>query len=138
MDLKKISKRIVIIGALFIWTVKFGIRPFFIFDLPVKFFLGIAPNLMGSFLIPFGAYWFFNERYFLVARIFHIRSFADLRSVCLVGFGLLVINEYLQLIPFFGRTFDFFDILFSLVGLTISYFVFSRLYYKAIVQYRPD
>lgn len=119
MDLKTISKWSVITGAIIIWTIKLVIRPYFHTDQPMTFFLGIAPNLLGSFLIPFGAYWFFNERYFFLGYI------------CMISFGLLVFNEYLQMIPIFGRTFDYFDILFSAVGLSVSYFVFGRLYNKA-------
>lgn len=127
MELKLISKRIFIIGTLLIWAIKFIIRPLHLFDDPVKFFLGVAPNLFGSFLIPFAAYWFFSGKNFFIARIFRIQSVYDLRLVCIMGFVMLIINEYLQLIPFFGRTFDYFDILFSLVGLTASYFVFSKI-----------
>lgn len=127
MELKRSSKLILITGTLVIWAIKFLIRPLHLFDDPAKFFLGIAPNLFGSFLIPFGAYWFFSGRNYLVARIFRIQSAYDLRLVCVIGFGMLIINEYLQMIPFFGRTFDYNDILFSSVGLTASYFVFNRL-----------
>jgi hypothetical protein len=133
MELKQASKKIFIIGTLLIWAIKFIIRPLHLFDEPVKFFLGIAPNLFGSFLIPFAAYWFFSGRDFLIARIFRIQSIYDLRLVCTMGFGMLIINEYLQLIPFFGRTFDYNDIIFSSVGLVASYFVFSGIqqYYNA-------
>ena len=127
MDLKQISKVLVITGAIIIWIIKFIVRPLHLLDDPGKFFWGIAPNLFGSFLIPFGAYWFFSGRKFLVARIFRIESAYDLRLVCILGFGMLIVNEYLQLIPFFGRTFDINDIIFSSVGLAISYFVFNRL-----------
>jgi hypothetical protein len=127
MGLKFTCKWFVISGTLIIWAIKYIVRPLNLFDEPVKFFLGIAPNLLGSFLIPFGAYWFFSERNFLIARIFRIRSVYDLRLVCLLGFVMLVINEYLQRIPFFGRTFDYYDILFSSVGLAASYFVFGRI-----------
>ena len=127
MELKQISKRIFIIGTLIIWLVKFVIRPLHLFDDPARFFLGIAPNLFGSFLIPFAAYWFFSGRNFLVAKLFRIHSVYDLRLVCLMGFGMLIINEYLQRIPFFGRTFDINDIFFSSVGLVASYFVFGRI-----------
>ncbi|MCC7401916.1 MAG: hypothetical protein IT214_10580 [Chitinophagaceae bacterium] len=127
MEIKQISRRVVLTGTIIIWIIKFGLRPVHLFDGSLKFFLGIAPNLAGSFLIPFGAYWFFNGKSFLVARIFRIRSLYDLRMVCFIGFVLLVINEYLQLIPFFGRTFDYFDIFFSAVGLSGSYFVFGKL-----------
>jgi hypothetical protein len=127
MELKQLSKWFAIIGTLFIWTIKFVIRPLHLFDDPVRFFFNVAPNLFGSFLIPFGAYWFFSGRNFLLARIFRIQSSDDLRLVCLMGFGMLVLNEYLQLIPFFGRTFDYNDILFSFAGLMASYFVFGKI-----------
>jgi hypothetical protein len=127
MELKQISKWIIITGTLLIWMIKFLIRPLHLFDDPARFFLNIAPNLFGSFLIPFGAYWFFSGRNFMIARMFRIASPYDLRLVCLMGFGMVVVNEYLQLIPFFGRTFDYNDILFSSVGLMASYFVFVKI-----------
>lgn len=127
MELKFISRWFVIIGTLVIWSIKFVIRPLNLFDDPFHFFLNIAPNFFGSFLIPFGAYWFFSGRNFMVARVFKIESAYDLRLVCLLGMGMLIVNEYLQRIPLFGRTFDYNDIVFSSVGLTISYFIFGRL-----------
>lgn len=127
MELKQTSKWIVITGTLVIWIIKFIVRPLHLVDDSTRFFFNIAPNLLGSFLIPFGAYWFFSGRNFLVARLFRIDCPYDLRLVCAMGFGMLVVNEYLQLIPFFGRTFDYNDILFSSVGLFVSYFVFSRI-----------
>jgi hypothetical protein len=134
MELKQISKWLVITGTLLIWTIKFIIRPLQLVDDPFRFFLNIAPNLFGSFLIPFAAYWFFTGRDFFVARIFRIQSAYDLRVVCLMGFGMLVVNEYLQRIPFFGRTFDYNDIAFSSVGLIISCFVFSHLELRLRIQ----
>ncbi len=127
MELKQISKWFIITGTLVIWTIKFIVRPLHLFDDPTRFFLNIAPNLVGSFLIPFGAYWFFSGRNFLIARVFKIETSYDLRLVCLLGFGMLIVNEYLQRIPFFGRTFDLNDILFSSVGLLASNFVFGKL-----------
>ena len=127
MEIKQISKWIVITGTLFIWIVKFLVRPFFELDEPARFFFNITPNLAGSFLIPFGACWFFYGRNNWVARIFSIRSSYDLRMVCLIGFMMLVVNEYLQQIPVFGRTFDYFDIISSFFGLLLSYFVYNKL-----------
>lgn len=134
MEIKQISKRLVITGAILILTIKFIIRPLYLVDDAVKFFLGIAPNLYGSFLIPFGVYWIFSRNGFSIARIFKIHSPYDLRLVCLIGFGMLIINEYLQLIPFFGRTFDYFDIFFSAVGLTTAYFVFGKIQQRYRLQ----
>ena len=137
MHLKLTSKTLVIIGTLIIWAIKFVIRPMNIFDQPTKFLLGVAPNLLGSFLIPFGAYWFFSGRNFLVARIFRIESAYDLRLVCILGFAMLIVNEYLQLIPVFGRTFDYNDILSSSIGLFAAYFVFNRLQQSPRTITRP-
>src|SRR5690242_13286137 len=125
MELKQISKWIVIVGALVILFIKLVLRPMQLFDDPFRFFLGIAPNLFGAFLLPFGAYWFFNGHNYILAKVFHIRSSYDLRVVCMIGFVMLVVNEYLQLFPVFRRTFDLYDIIFSGVGLTCSYFVFE-------------
>ena len=132
MHLKLVSRRLVISGTLFIWLIKFAIRPLQHFDQPLQFILGILPNLAGSFLVPFGAYWFFSGKDFLLARIFRIRTAFDLRLVCLLGFGMLVVNEYLQKIPVFGRTFDYNDILSSFIGLLLSWFVFGRLLQRTV------
>ena len=135
MELKRISKWIVITGTLLICLVKFVIRPMYDLRQPMNFFLGVAPNLFSSFLIPFVAFWFFSGRDFLLARMFRIHSIADLRIVCLVGFAMLVINEYFQLMPIFGRTFDYFDIVFSIIGLFASYFVFGKIYKQVLQHY---
>ncbi|HEX4876444.1 MAG TPA: hypothetical protein VFV31_07200 [Chitinophagaceae bacterium] len=132
MHLKLVSRRLVISGTLFIWLIKFAIRPLQHFDEPLQLILGILPNLAGSFLVPFGAYWFFSGKDFLLARIFRIRTAFDLRLVCLLGFGMLVVNEYLQKIPVFGRTFDYNDILSSFIGLLLSWFVFGRLLQRTV------
>ena len=130
MELKQLSKWMVISGTLLIWLIKYLIRPVYFFEEPVRYFLNIAPNLIGSFLIPFGAYWFFSGKNFIVARVFRIHSANDLRLVCIMGFVMLVVNEYLQRIPFFGRTFDINDILFSAAGLAIAYFVFHKIWQR--------
>ncbi len=138
MELKQISKRIVIAGTLLIWLIKYLIRPLQPFEGPGTFFLGVTPNFFGSFLVPFGACWFFSGSNYRLARIFHIHSDYDLRQVCILGFGMLVVNEYLQKIPLFGRTFDYNDILFSFVGLLISYFVFRKIRIRQERTFQPQ
>ena len=135
MELRRISKLIVIAGTLLICLVKFVIRPVYDPGQLMNFFLGVAPNLFSSFLIPFVAFWFFSGREFLIARIFRIQSLADLRIICLIGFAMLVVNEYFQLMPIFGRTFDYFDIIFSIIGVSASYFVFGKIYKQVIRRY---
>ena len=134
MELKKLSKRIFITGTLLIWLIKFLIRPMYGSHDTLLFLLNIAPNLFGSFLIPFAAYWFFTGRNYFIARIFRSETHYELRLVCLMGFGMLIVNEYLQRIPFFGRTFDYNDITFSSVGLLVSCLVFGKLYQRYQVQ----
>ncbi len=135
MNISSISKKIVVAGTLIIWTIKYIIRPNYVTAEPLKFLLGISPNFIGSFLIPFGACWFFGNKNHLLARAFQINSSNELKKVCLTGMGMLIINEYLQQIPFFGRTFDYFDMLFSAIGLFISYLVFAKMQKEVKKQY---
>lgn len=126
MDIRYISKWLVISGTLVIWAIKFIIRPAQLVSPPFDFVLGIAPNLLGAFLLPFGAFWLGETKFIRLGRFVQIHTIAGLRYYCMVMLLLLIINEYLQMIPFFGRTFDPFDILFSLTGLAASYFFISK------------
>lgn len=122
-SLKHISKWTVITGTLLIWTVKFIIRPFVHIPAYWKPVFGMAPNLIGSFLLPFGASWLFPW-------MFGMRTLKELRLTCWFGLILVVINEYLQLIPFFGRTFDYLDILSSFIGVFLGYLAYAKLMLK--------
>lgn len=126
MDLRLFSKRLVIAGTGIIWLIKYLLRPFFSFPEPVSFFLGIAPNLIGSFLLPFGACWLISRKQTGLARWCRVGNCQQLRLFCTSAFCLLVVNEYLQQIRFFGRTFDYFDILFSGLGLILAYGILQR------------
>lgn len=127
MQLKSVSKWIVITGTLLIWTVKFIIRPFIHVPDAMKPLVGFLPNLIGSFLLPFGACWFFQ-------RYFKLQTPADLTYTCSFGLLLVIINEYLQLIPAFGRTFDYLDIFSSVVGVFCSHLVFAKLMLSQVSQ----
>ena len=118
--MKNSSKQIVITGVLIIWTIKFIIRPFVVIPEWLKPLTGISPNLIGSFLLPFGACCFFQ-------KYFRLQTIDQLKFTSLFGLLLVIINEYLQLIPLFGRTFDYLDILASFAGVGIGYFSFARL-----------
>ena len=119
-QLKKYSRIIVICGTVLIWIIKFLIRPYDLYADWLSSLIGFAPNLIGTFLLPFGAYWLF-KKYFL------LRNTYDLRVTCAFGLLLVIINEYLQLVPVFGRTFDYLDILASFAGTVIGYTVFAKL-----------
>src|SRR5215470_16005504 len=116
MTLKHYSKYAVIMGTLVIWLVKFIVRPY----VPISFYLqplvDVMPNFIGSFLIPFGVCWFFT-------KYFRLDTLRQLRLACIFGLVLVIINEYLQLIPLFYRTFDYLDILSSFIGVYIGYVV---------------
>ncbi len=127
MEFRKLSKRIIIIGVLIIWFIKFIVRPYVPMEGFLQFTAGIAPNLLGSLLVPFAAYWLYTHPGFFNGRLLRFYFFSDTRIVCLTGFSLALVNEYLQLIPFFGRTFDYYDLVFSAVGLTLSFYSFSFL-----------
>ncbi len=123
MNLKSVSKWVIIFGTLLIWTIKFLVRPFVHIPSIWKPVFGLAPNLIGSFLLPFGACWMFQW-------MFGMSTIKELKIACWFGLILVVINEYLQLIPFFGRTFDYLDILSSFIGVGIGYLAFARLMLK--------
>lgn len=125
MPLKRISRQVMVIGILLIWIIKLVIRPFVHIDPFFKPLIGLAPNLIGSFLLPFGACWFFQ-------RIFRLETEIDLNITCCFGLLLVVVNEYLQLIPVFGRTFDYLDILSSVIGVFIGHLCFRRLMFKYV------
>lgn len=130
MQLKNISRWTVIVGTLLIWTVKFIIRPFMHIPDFWKPMLGIMPNLIGSFLLPFGACWMFQW-------MFGMRTIRELKIACWFGLVLVVINEYLQLIPFFGRTFDYLDILSSFIGVGLGYLAFAALMLRTAFRTYP-
>ena len=127
MYLKNISKRIVITGTLLIWAIKFIIRPYMHIPHALKPLVGFAPNLIGSFLLPFGACWFFKH-------FFRLQTQADLTLTCSFGLLLVIINEYLQLIPIFGRTFHYLDIFSSVVGVACGHLVFGKLMSSHVTQ----
>jgi len=128
MTLKNFCKYTLLSGAVIILTIKWVIRPGFHFTEPTRFMLGIAPNLLGSFLLPFGCYW-------LLSRYIDLHADKQLRLFCILSFGLLVINEVLQLIPVFGRTFDFSDIAASAIGLFSAYLFCSKYLFRKMATY---
>lgn len=119
-QLKNYSRLVVIGGTLLIWMVKFVIRPLDLYAGWLTPEVGFAPNLIGSFILPFGAYWLFRKQFLL-------RDIHDLKLTCWFGLLLVIINEYLQLVPVFGRTFDTLDILASFVGVYLGYVVFAKI-----------
>ena len=128
MTLKYFCKYTLISGAVIIETIKWVIRPSFNFSQPTKFLMGVAPNLLGSFLLPFGCYWLLN-------RFINLHDDKQLRLFCLISFGLLLINETLQMVPVFGRTFDYNDIAASAIGLIASYFFCSKFLFPKLATY---
>ena len=128
MYLKNICKFTVIGGAIIIEFIKWVVRPYFHLVQPVKFIMGIMPNLFGAFLLPLGCYWLLN-------RYINLFSALQLQLFCVICFALLVFNEVLQLIPFFGRTFDWNDIMASAVGLMASWLFCSRFLFKKYATY---
>ena len=128
MTLKNVCKLTLISGAILIESIKWVIRPLCHTIKPLNFFLGIAPNLLGAFLLPFGCYWLLN-------RFINVHDDKQLRLFCTISFFLLVINELLQLVPAFGRTFDYYDIAASAVGLIASYFLCGRYLFRKLATF---
>lgn len=115
--MKHVSILIVISGAFLIGLIKFIIRPLVVLNSQFQLIIDVAPNFIGSMLIPFAAYWWF-KKYFVSENHFQVAV------TCWIGLLLVVLNEFLQLISIFGRTFDYLDIVFSFVGVGLGYFAF--------------
>lgn len=118
------KKWILIIGLFLIVLVKFIIRPFVAVPPSLSLYRDVAPNLISAFLIPFGADLFLKRWIQLI----------DKRSVlwlCIVGLVIISLNEIAQLFPVFRRTFDYFDLVFSLIGVSLGYLVFTRYFISA-------
>jgi hypothetical protein len=127
-QLRNYPRLVVIFGTLLIWTIKFVIRPFDLYPEWMTTAVGFAPNLIGSFLLPFGAHWLFR-------KYFWLRDINDLKITCWFGLLLVIINEYLQLIPLFRRTFDPLDILASFAGVYLGYVAFARMMVTNLVEF---
>ena len=121
MRLNLYCKWQVLTGVPFIIFIKLYLRPLFRSYEVFGFMLGVAPNLIGAYLLIFSSYLVLKKRQFLFDK-------NVLRYQCFLFFTLLTCNEYLQKFPVFRRTFDYWDILFSVVGIAIGYFVFNKLH----------
>lgn len=130
-SLKNYSRSVVISGTLLIWIIKFLVRPWHLYSDDLTDVVGFAPNLIGSFLLPFGAYWLFRQ-------FFLLRDTNDLKITCWFGLLLVIINEYLQLIPLFGRTFDTLDILASFAGVYVGYIVFGKVMATSLTEFKKQ
>ena len=116
------SKRLILfIGFILIVLVKLFIRPFV--TLPPALFIcrDVAPNLISAFLIPFCGDLFLKRWIQLIEK-------RSVLFICGIGMVILVLNELAQLFPVFHRTFDYFDILFSFIGVALGYFVFIQFF----------
>lgn len=117
--MQKHKRSILIVGLLLIVLVKFIIRPFVVVPPSLNLCRDVAPNLISAFLIPFGADLFFKKWFQLIDK-------RAVRWVCISGLVIISLNEIAQLFPIFRRTFDYFDLVFSLIGVSIGYLVFTR------------
>ena len=114
MERKHSARIIVASGTIFILLLKTFIRPQFAGQHGVEnYFMGITPNLLGSFLLTIGLFMF-------PKNLGHTYNYVSLLWFSACCFLLLCFNETLQLIPIFNRTFDWNDIAASFVGLMLS------------------
>lgn len=117
MKRKKIT--IFLIGAFIILYDKFYLRHYV--HLPAQFNLAkdVAPNLISAFIFPFCADLFFK-------RWVQLTHKKVVFQVCLAGLIFMIGNELAQLFPIFKRTFDLYDILFSFIGISFGYLVYTK------------
>jgi hypothetical protein len=127
MQLRTYCKWITLAGVVLILIVKIFLRPYIHVHGIARLTLGVAPNFLASFFMPFGAFWLYSHPQFCNGSLLRYNFFSNIKITCLFGFFLIVVNEYFQLLPVFGRTFDVYDILFSAIGYLLSYYSFSLL-----------
>jgi hypothetical protein len=128
--MKTKAKSILVAGILLIMLIKLVIRPYFHSTGLLQYLLGIAPNLLGSFLVPLGIPLLPQRLKTSSARLLFFNNSHQLAWVCTAVFIALTCNEYLQLIPVFGRTFDYHDLLASAVGLFTAFFYLRYKYFS--------
>lgn len=126
MSLKKLSALLVIAGTLVIWSIKLFVRPMVHLSQPAQLIIDIAPNLLGAFLLPFGCCWLLSK-YVNLQRPAHLLFF---NTTCFI---LLIVNELLQLVPVFGRTFDVYDIAASAAGLAAATVALNNYFFKKVL-----
>lgn len=115
------------IGAALILIVKFIIRPFILVPPSFSLFRDVAPNLISAFLIPFGADLFLKKWI----------SMGEKRVVflvCLGGLMIITLNELAQLFPVFRRTFDYYDLAFSIIGVGLGYLIFTKYFMGSMTE----
>jgi len=125
--MRKYCKWIVLAGFLLVLLIKFYLRPYGGLEGNARLLCGLAPNFIASFTVPFGAYWLFTHNQFFNGCLMRFPVFSDVRLILLSGLILIVINEYFQMIPVFGRTFDYLDIVASVSALPFSWYSFTLL-----------
>ena len=125
--MRTFCKWTVLSGFLFILFIKFYLRPWGDLEGNARLLCGLAPNFIASFTVPFGAYWLFTHAQFFNGCLMRFPVFSDVRLVLLSGLVLIVINEYFQLLPVFGRTFDYLDLAASVAALPFSWYSFTGL-----------
>jgi hypothetical protein len=124
------KKLILLLGLILILVVKFIIRPFVIVPPSLHLFQDIAPNLISAFLIPFGAD-------VLLKKWIPMDEKGIVFWVCLGGLIIITINELAQLFPVFRRTFDYNDLVFSIIGVGFGYLIFTKYFMDSISTESP-
>jgi len=70
MQLKRISKHLIISGTLIIWIIKYILRPLDLFDEPSRVFFGVGPKIFGCFLLKIFGFFFFLGKKFIFGGVF--------------------------------------------------------------------
>jgi hypothetical protein len=124
------KKLILLVGLILILVVKFIIRPFVLVPPTFHLFQDVAPNLISAFLIPFGAD-------VVLKRWIPMAEKGIVFWVCLGGLMIITLNELAQLFPVFRRTFDYNDLVFSIIGVGFGYLIFTKYFMDPISSESP-
>jgi hypothetical protein len=100
--------------------IKFVLRPIYFNDPNFSLLLGIGPNFLASFSGIFIAHK-------LLQYSFWFNFNVPIKIALLVWWLVAILNEVLQLIPLFGRTFDWLDMLASMFAIPFSYWAYTKI-----------
>jgi ABC-type protease/lipase transport system fused ATPase/permease subunit len=107
------AKYFFVVGLLLMITIQYIIRPAYHHHNWLKVVLGFSPNLLSAAFIP--------VLFFVIGgKMLPKVSMKSLLALHIIIAGLLCMYELLQMITVFGKTFDYLDLLATIIGTAVS------------------
>lgn len=117
MEYNKKALTLFCFGLISILLIQYLVRPAWL-EAPsfLRFLMNVYPSLASGILIPL-CFLIFEGPFFYLIQTIALKLTSFLGLVASLGY------EFLQMAPLFNKTFDFFDVLATLTGITLGYFI---------------